>query len=535
MSVWTNIKSQKLLSGSLLAVTLCIGIVIGTTLNSSVSAAKGQAAAPDATPLSVPPASSAANEFTKLAKLAEPSVVNITTNYIPKPQVSRRGPSPQDEEEDEDGMEMFRRFFRAPGGMEQPSRPTPREATGSGFIVDRNGYIITNNHVIEKADTIKVKVPGDETEYKAKVIGRDWETDIAVIKITANRPLPVLKISNSDGVQVGDWAVAIGSPFGLAASVTAGIVSATGRDINSEGQFQRFIQTDAAINPGNSGGPLLNIQGEVIGVNTAIATQSGGYQGIGFALPSNIMVRIYNGIIQDGRVKRGSIGVSWDKNASKELLKASNATHGVLVTRVQPKGPADVAGIQEEDLIVALNGKPVKNGDDLVGRVSELPVNTEVTVTVDRAGAKKDFKLTIEDRDEVYKDDVRFARHRDSLPTEEKVEGTPAKFGISIRQMTAEEKTALKLGKEDARGIAVTKVLEGSFAAEIGLRERDVIVSVNRAPITSPEDLRNVQGRLKSGDAVAFRVLRPLPVAARQQLGVDYQTIYLSGTLPDQQ
>ncbi len=176
--------------------------------------------------------------------------------------------------------------------------------------MDKNGYIITNNHVVDGVDRIKVKLHGDETEYKARLIGTDRETDLAVIKIDSKRPLAPVTIANSDGVQVGDWAVAIGSPFGLEASVTAGIVSATDRTSIGQ-QFQRFIQTDAAINPGNSGGPLLNIKGEVIGVNTMIATQSGGSQGIGFALPINTVVRVYNDIIRDGRVTRGSIGISW--------------------------------------------------------------------------------------------------------------------------------------------------------------------------------------------------------------------------------
>src|SRR5208337_4073480 len=215
-------------------------------------------------------------------------------------------------------------FFRngPSGGEELPQRAFKQEQSGTGFIVDKNGYIITNHHVIAKVDHIKVKLHGDDsTEYRARVVGIDPETDLAVIKIDPKSPLVPVNIGNSDAVQVGDWAVAIGSPFGLEASVTAGIVSALGRDIGGA-QLQRFIQTDAAINPGNSGGPLLNIRGEVIGVNTMIATQSGGYQGIGFALPINMVVRVYNDIIKEGRVTRGSIGVSWDKNTKSETLRA---------------------------------------------------------------------------------------------------------------------------------------------------------------------------------------------------------------------
>ena len=215
-----------------------------------------------------------------------------------------------------------------------------------------------------------------------------------------------MTIANSDGVQVGDWAVAIGSPFGLEASVTAGIVSATDRTSIGQ-QFQRFIQTDAAINPGNSGGPLLNIKGEVIGVNTMIATQSGGSQGIGFALPINTVVRVYNDIIRDGRVTRGSIGISWAPGTKLETLRALGEDHGVIVGEVKKGGPADKAGVKADDIILAINGQPVKNGDELVARVADIAVGTPTSITVDRDGKKMDMKLTIQDRAKVFSDDPR--------------------------------------------------------------------------------------------------------------------------------
>ncbi len=534
MKLFANIRQQKLLSSSLAVFSLSFCILIGTLVTSTATAAKGQAVAPDATPIVIPAKAALPNEFTKIANAVETAVVNITTDYVPKPaQARRRGaPAPDAEEGEEDGMEMFRRFFRGPGGAEAtPQRPTPREATGSGFVVDKNGYIITNLHVVEKADNIRVKFTGDTTEYKAKVIGTDFESDIAVIKIDAKRPLQFIKVANSDGVQVGDWAVAIGSPFGLAATVTAGIISATARDLPSAEQFQHFIQTDAAINPGNSGGPLLNINGEVIGVNTAIATQSGGYQGIGFALPSNQMVRSYNSIIQYGRVKRGSIGVSWDRNQKPEVLKASGYVHGVLVTSVTPGAPADKAGIKAEDIIVAIDGKTIKDGEELVSKVSDMPIDSKLNVTVDRAGKKLDLVVTVLDREEVFKDDPRFARRRNEIPAPEKAEGTSAKFGIMIRPMSEAEKDGLKLGEGDQRGIYVTKVEEGSFAAEIGLKERDVIISVNRQPVATPDDLRKLQGTMKPGDAVAFRVMRSTP--GRQQGAPAYVAFFAAGTLPE--
>ena len=538
MNWYQNLKQQKLLSLTLLVFTLSVGILIGTLASGSVSAAKGQAVAPDATPLVIPTAISSPNEFTKLAKLVEPSVVNITSEVTSKAPTARRRTAPGDEEDEGGGdeMEMFRRFFGRQGqpGAQPNAKPRPREATGSGFIVDKAGYIVTNFHVVEKADTVKVKLSGDDKEYKAKVIGSDWESDIAVIRIDAGRPLPALKIGNSDAVQVGDWAVAIGSPFGLAATVTAGIISATGRDLPSAEQFQRFIQTDAAINPGNSGGPLVNIHGEIIGVNTAIATQSGGYQGIGFALPANQMAKVYNSIIQYGRAKRGSIGISWNKYEKSEVLKAAGVANGVLVTTVTPKGPAEKAGVRPEDVIIAINGKSIKNGDDLVAVVSETPVETNVKITVDRGGKHMDFTVQVQDRNDVFKDDERFARHRDEIEVPAKVEGSPAKFGISIRSMAAQEKETLKLG--DERGVYVTRVEENSFASEIGIQEKDVIISVNRQPVTSLEDLRKAQTALKPGDAVAFRVMRPLPPAAnRKSTDAPYQTFFAAGTLPEKE
>src|SRR5579871_228135 len=339
-----KMREQKLLSSTLLLVTLAIGIVIGTLVNTGVHAARTQAVAPDATPLTIPSAVQLENDFTKLAKKLQPSVVYITADFTPKEVANpHRRSQPKDDDEDDNGSDLFHKFFQnGPlGGGETPPH-FRQEQSGTGFIVDRNGYIITNNHVVSKVDRIKVKLHTDDTtEYRARIVGTDPETDLAVIKIDPRTSLTPVMIGNSDSVQVGDWAVAIGSPFGLEASVTAGIVSALGRDIGS--QLQRFIQTDAAINPGNSGGPLLNIRGEVIGVNTMIATQSGGYQGIGFALPINLVARVYNDIIRTGRVVRGSIGIEWDKGNKPDLLKALGTNGGVLVNRVQKGGPAEKA------------------------------------------------------------------------------------------------------------------------------------------------------------------------------------------------
>ena len=542
MSLFNKMRQQKLLSFTLLVFTLSVGIVIGTLLNTGVYADKTSgAAAPDATPLVIPPASKIQNQFSELAKKLEPSVVNINTDYTPKVDTRRRR-APQEEEEEEDGMDLFRRFFRnGPNGM--PDFPNPRnfrrEGTGSGFIVDKNGYIITNHHVVDRADHIRVKMPHDQTEYKAKLIGYDAETDLAVIKVSAGKPLVAAKIGNSESVQVGDWAVAIGSPFGLEATVTAGIVSATGRDIAGAKQFQHFIQTDAAINPGNSGGPLLNINGEVIGINTAIATESGGYQGVGFALPVNTAVQVYNSIIKTGKMTRGSIGIQFNKyDKNSELMKALGLKGGVVVERVNPGGPAEKAGIKPEDVIIAFNSQPVRDGDELVNRVSSTPVGAAATITVDRAGKKLDLKLTIADREQqvLASGDPRYTPRGENPEESARTDtSSQAKFGISIRETTELERKNANV--QDRNGVVVTQVQEASFADEIGLQERDIVVSINRQPVASIEDVRKIQATLKPGDPVAFRVLRPQPVASRRGQGStapapQYNAFFVAGTLP---
>jgi serine protease Do len=538
MFVLEKLRQQKVLSFTLLLVTLAIGILIGTVINSGVHAARAQAIAPDATPLSLGSATPIGNEFTKLAKKLEPSVVYITAEVTQKTTEATPHKKRQHQQEGEEGngaqggsgdegLDLFRKFFGNRGEeLQIPQRPFRQEQSGTGFIVDKNGYIITNNHVVNKVDRIKVTLHGDSNDYRARVIGVDSETDLAVLKIDAKSSLVPVAIGNSDSVQVGDWSVAIGSPFGLEASVTAGIVSALGRDVGGL-QLQRFIQTDAAINPGNSGGPLLNIRGDVIGVNTMIATQSGGYQGIGFALPINMVVRVYNDIIREGRVVRGSIGITFQK-AKPELLKALGANQGVMVDQVKKGGPSDKAGLKDEDIIVAMNGRPVKDGDDLVGRVADTPVGNPVTLTVDRGGKNMDFKVVIEDRAEVFKDDPRFAGLQNQPEEPSKIEGTPAKFGMKIKPLTDADREAA--GIKDKEGVQVVSVDQGSFAEDIGMLENDVILSINRQPVTSVDDVRKIQSSLKPGDPVAFRITRSdQTIRGRQPTWIRQ---FLSGTLP---
>jgi serine protease Do len=544
MRLFDKMRRQKVLSFGLVLGTLAVGIVIGTLVNPKVHAARSQAVAPDASPLVIPDPVQLGNEFTKLAKKLEPSVVYITADYTPKVAAEnphRRRTTPEDEQSSpgtgggDEGLDLFKHFFKnGPFSQDVPPHALRQQQSGTGFIVDRNGYIITNNHVVSRVDRIKVKINGDDTDYRARVIGTDPETDLAVLKIDTKSALTPVTVGNSDSVQVGDWAVAIGSPFGLEASVTAGIVSALSRDIGGL-QLQRFIQTDAAINPGNSGGPLLNIRGEVIGVNTMIATQSGGYQGIGFALPINMVARVYNDIIKTGRVTRGSIGISWNKTNRPELMKAMGTNQGVMVDNVHKGGPAAKAGIKDEDIIVAMNGRPVKDGDDLVARVADTPVGTSVNLTVDRSGHRMDFNVTIEDRAEVFKDDPRIASQlapdTQEQPGKPESGATQAKFGMKIKPLTDADRESLDL--KENRGVEVVSVDQGSFAEDIGVVENDVIVSINRMPVTSVDDIRKIQSSLKSGDAVAFRVMRSNQIGTRGGHG-QWTSFFLSGTLPPQ-
>jgi serine protease Do len=507
-------SARRLALAGVLSVTLALGVLVGTLINRGVTVASAGGTA--ATALAIPSPVQLSTTFTQLAKKLEPSVVQITSTM--EQRVAQRGRPRQN-----DGMDLFRRFFGDQFG-DVPQMPFRRQAEGSGFVVDPKGYVLTNNHVVEDATRVQVKLHGDRTEYTAKVIGTDPETDLAVLKIEAGRPLPAAEIGNSDAVQVGDWAVAIGSPFGLEETVTAGIISAKGRDLGGrDHQLQRFLQTDAAINPGNSGGPLLNIRGEVIGINTAIATESGGYQGIGFALPVNLAVKVYNQLTQTGKVSRGAIGIQFNKEEKPELLKAYGASQGVFVTSVTPGGPADKAGLKAGDIITAFNGKPLKDGEELVSLVSDSPVGSQATFSVLRDGRSLDLKLDIGDRAQIVAGNSEPGRPGPQGPdTREGVQA--ARFGISVRDLAPRERS--QAGFPGQGGVLITGVRNDSFADEIGLQKGDVLTAINRQPVASLEDLKRIEGTLKPGDAVAIRVMRQADQAG------NWQPLFAAGTLP---
>ncbi len=543
MLFFEKVKRQKLLSFGLLFITLTVGIVIGTVMNTGVRANHQtpivSGGAPGATPLIIPDAVPISNDFTKLTKRVEPSVVYIESDYLAKPaKKTRRNENdaePDDPNESEgsrsgDPSDTFKRFFGQ--GGEQP-RSFRSEGSGTGFIVDKNGYIITNHHVVDRADRIKVRLAGEEIDYRARVIGFDKETDLAVLKIDSKQPLTPVQIGNSDSVQVGDWVIAIGSPFGLQATVTAGIVSAerTSRDLPGAGSFQNFLQTDAAINPGNSGGPLLNIRGEVIGVNTMIATHSGSYEGIGFALPSNMAVRVYNDLIRTGRVVRGSIGIKWTRNNNdSDTLRAFGLDHGVLVDSVASDGPAGRAGIKADDIVLAVNDKPVRDGQELVNKVAELPLNSTANFTVDRNGKKMDFKVVVEDRSKVWEGEPQIGLNR-TVPPAVGNALAPVKFGITIMRLTQRERKDLSIDARD--GVKVVSIDPGSFADDIGMAEGDAILSINRQPVASPDDVMKFQSSLKPGQSVAIHVVRGVLDPNGTQRRSAPQRYYLSGRLPE--
>ena len=536
MNFLNTLRRQKFLSFTVVLLTLSVGVLIGTLINTGVKAAR-ESSAPGATPLQIPPAVQLQNSFSQIAKQLEPSVVNISSEYIQKASTQTRNqrrqvaPNGQGDEGDQGNQgsmeEFFKRFFNGPMGPSTPDEMPQGKSLGSGFVVDRNGYILTNNPVVERANLIRVKFNGDPTEYDARVVGTDWQTDLAVIKIEKSNLTPV-KIGNSDAIQVGDWAIAIGSPFGFQETVTAGIISAKSRDIPGENRsFQHFLQTDAAINPGNSGGPLLNVNGEVVGINTQIASRTGGYEGIGFAMPVNTAVKVYNQIIKTGHVTRGSIGISFmpESPQTPALLRAYGASYGVFVKSVESGGPAEKAGIKAQDIITTINGQKILKSNDLIDLVADSPVGSAITVDLLREHKPMSTKVTIGDRAKVFAHEEGAPEVEEDLNNGEQGGATQARFGISIQNLNDKLKENMGI-KEN--GVLVQNVEQGSFADDLQLQQGDVITQINGHPVANVDEFKRMQGTLKTGDAVALTVLRNLGPPQKP----NWQTIYPAGTVP---
>ena len=423
----------------------------------------------------------APGSFSNLVKKASQSVVNISTVKVFK----GRGQTPFYFGPNDPFKDFFDKFFR-----DQIPKEHRQRSLGTGFIIDKDGHIITNNHVVEKTDEIKVTL-ADKKEFTAKIIGRDPKTDLALIRIEADRPLKPLTLGDSDKLDVGDWVVAIGNPFGLGNTVTAGIVSAKYRQIGA-GSYENFIQTDASINPGNSGGPLLNTAGEVVGINTAIFSQSGGSIGIGFAIPVN-MAKDLLPQLKKGKVVRGWLGVMIQKITSDLQEKLNlKGKKGALVADVTKDGPADKAGIQRGDVIVSFDGKEIKEMKDLPYIVASTPVGKKVLVEIIRKGKRKsiDVKIGELEEDKVTEE-----------PGEPKLE-----LGMVVKEITPE--LAKNFGISETSGLIVVQVENNTPAAEAGLRPGDIIIEIDQVAAENLEQFEQKIKDYKEGDTILFLVKR---------------------------
>jgi serine protease Do len=526
-SFWLRMKDHRWAYTFSIVATLALGILIGSVVSFGVKGKEGQKSS-DATPLTIPSPKQLSTTFSQIAKQLGPSVVNINTESTIKSPHRRRGQTPDDDDngggDNGNGMEdFFNRFFGSPGGQSPfgGDGSIRERSLGSGVVVDSKGYILTNRHVIEKADRIRVRLQDDPpgVQHDARVIGEDQETDLAVIKIDLDRSVPAAKLGNSDSMQVGDWVLAIGSPFGQVGTVTAGIVSAKGRDIVPGRQFQTFIQTDAAINPGNSGGPLVNMDGEVIGINTAILSETNAYAGVGFSLPSNTVAEVYNQLIgPEHRVTRGSIGIMFDAVENPAITRVYGAGTGVTVSSVVPGSPADQAGLKVGDTIVTVDGQKVSKGSELVADIASRKPGAKVELGFLRNGKKQDATVTIADRSKLF-------AARLNEDEGENDESTPkqSKFGLTVRKLTPE--MADRLDMPAGKGVIVQDVKPNSFAEDINLGRGDVILEVNKQPVNSEEDFTRIESSLKSGQDVVFLIR---PRGATRQDG----TIFVAGTLP---
>ncbi|HUZ46634.1 MAG TPA: Do family serine endopeptidase [Terriglobia bacterium] len=506
--------------------TLGAGVGIGALLSRSVPAARSATSAVRAAPSPIPSPLQLSNSFSYAADEIEPAVVNINTETTV--QISRE---PSGSKENKSFNDFFGHLFdfRNPNGGQGNYQ---RRSLGSGIILDPKGYVLTNYHVIMQShsdkpvDRIEVYLQGDSaTKYRARVVGTDKWTDLAVIKIDAGRPLRAAHFGDSSAVRVGDWVLAVGSPFGLDSTVTAGIISAKGRDIQPgmEGQFKRFIQTDAAINPGNSGGPLVNLAGQVIGINTAIATNQGSNDGIGFAIPSDTALKVYNAIVTTGEVSRGAIGVTFLSQNNPALLRSFGADHGVVVNSVERGSPADRAGLKMGDVILAINGRPIHSGDELVQLVSNCKIGSELKMELLRNGKSLSTSVEVGDRNAIIAQQRAQSSPKASPGSPEQAGGV---LGMNVRDLTPDQggnlQQALHLGKR--QGILVAQVVPEGFAAEVGVTSGDVVLAINHRPVASVDDFSRLQAALKSGDDVLLLIAR--------RNGATFQTLFLADRLP---
>ncbi|MFC1889416.1 DegQ family serine endoprotease [Thermodesulfobacteriota bacterium] len=453
---------------------LIIGFVLASRLEMTPTSQAVEHQGPSAVSgVSTPPS------FVDLARELEPTVVNISTSHIVDTRQHHEFRSPFD------GNDPFNDFFRFFG---PPQGKFEQRALGSGVIISKDGYILTNNHVVEKADEISIVLSDSESDsetYVAEVIGTDPKTDLALIKIDANHALQVAPLGDSDELQVGEWVIAIGNPFGFGQTVTAGIVSAKGRVIGAT-RYDDFIQTDASINPGNSGGALINTKGEVVGINTAIVSPSGGNVGIGFTIPINLAKDIYPQLREHGRVVRGWLGVGIQP-VTGDLAESFGieSRKGALVNDVFKDSPAEEAGIKDGDVIVKFEDREVEDPQHLANIVAMTPVKTKAEVTIIRKGKKKEITVVLGE----YPEDEELLADREET-----------NLGLTVQDLNQE--LARKLDFDGDRGVVVTDVEPGSAAAKAKIQRWDVILEVNQTEISDVDNYRAVIEDVAEGDVI---------------------------------
>ena len=485
-----NLKKASKVSLAFGGILIVTGILVGIIISSNLGwMPLGQAKVEPLPPKVAEQLETTEKAFVMIAKRVVPSVVNISTTKMFKgPEEGPGNPFLQDP--------FFRRFFDEDFFRDHQSpRKRKEQSLGSGVIVSEDGYIVTNNHVVEGADEIKV-VLSDRREFIGKVVGSDPKTDLAVIKIKAG-DLPTVAWGDSDKIEVGEFVLAIGSPFGLSQTVTSGIISAKGRANVGIADYEDFIQTDAAINPGNSGGALVNIRGELVGINTAIFTRSGGYMGIGFAVPANMVRLVMDSLVKVGKVTRGWLGV-YIQDITPELAKQFDlsSNQGALVSDVIDGSPAEKAGFERGDVIVGYNGREVENSGGLRNMVAQTLVGKVMDVKVIRAGQEKALKVTIGELPaEVAKGSGK----------EETPEGIFE--GVTVQDLTPEFRERLDI-PDKVKGVLVTAVEGGSIGEESGLKAGDVVLEVNKKATKSAKDFSKVAGEIAKGQGVLLLVYR---------------------------
>ena len=475
--------------GVIAGIFLLSGVVVGVGLSAGSGWMNTAVSAPQtATALSL---AGGSNGFPAVAKSTMPAVVNISTSRLVKNQGGQMAPFMDDP--------MFKHFF---GDQFNKQLQIPRErreaSLGSGVIVSVDGYIITNAHVVEKADEIKVLL-SDKREYTGKVVGSDPKSDIAVIKISGKN-LPVITWGDSEAIEVGEYALAIGNPFGLNSTITLGIISAVGRANMGIEQYENFIQTDAAINPGNSGGALVNTRGELIGINTAIFSRTGGNMGIGFAIPSNMAKSVMDSLVKTGKVVRGYLGVSiQDVNSKMAKQFGLEQAQGALISDIVSGSPAEQAGLKSGDIVLRFDGKQVEGSSMLRNRVAETIVGRTVELEILRD--KKPLKLNIKIAEQPKE---MTAAGGDAV----KGEGKSATLaGLEVRNLSPEIARQLNL-QRGLQGVVVVDVNGGSVAEEAGIQNGDVIVELNRKPVRNTDDFQRLSKGLGKNDSALLLVVR---------------------------